>query len=678
MSQPPRIPAWAASPGLLFLLFREALLPGYDMRALPGPDVRAVLTWGQKGTGWAGRAMAKARRLPIITLEDGFLRSVGLGEQGAASLSLIADDLGTHYDASRPSRLETLIATAPDWCNAAVHARARALLDRLVETGLSKTNRGGPLDRSVLEPRRRVLVVDQTRGDAAVSASPPDAVARMMAAVRAAEPTSQIIVKRHPAVAAGLKAGCILDADLYGLTVIDADVRPADLLAEVEAVFTVSSGLGFEALWRGLPVHCFGTPFYAGWGLTIDAAPVPSRGNSRTIEALAAAALIRLPAYVDPVTGDPCQVEQAVERLLSLHRRAEGLSGYWAGVGFSPAKRAPVRRLLNAPGARLDIFDDPKAAAEAARARDGRLVWWAGKETPAILDAAAGFDGPTVRMEDGFLRSRGLGSDFVGALSAALDDQGIYYDPTGPSRLETLIQTGAPTPADLDRAEALRARIVQAGLSKYNLAGAAPTDWPTDRERLLVVGQVENDRSILLGCETIRTNAALIAAARAARPDAFLIWRAHPDVTTGNRPGAVSPEDLKAVDAVADDLGIAACLDACDTVATMTSLAGFEALMRGKPVLTFGRPFYAGWGLSEDALTIPRRTARPSLAALIHAALIAYPLYVTPEGWPCEAEDLVERLTAEAVSAARIRPSGISRWLTGFTASLDRRPPPAY
>ena len=60
-------------------------------------------------------------------------------------------------------------------------------------------------------------------------------------------------------------------------------------------------------------------------------------------------------------------------------------------------------------------------------------------------------------MEDGFIRSRGLGSDFVGALSVTLDDLGVYYDATRPSRLEALIEQGGFSPALLARAARLRA-----------------------------------------------------------------------------------------------------------------------------------------------------------------------------------------------------------------------------
>jgi capsular polysaccharide export protein len=660
--------------------FLDVFLADYDLRRLPGDEVQAVLGWGMKPTAAAGRRWAERNGRPYVALEDGFLRSVGIGEAGATSLSLIVDDLGVYYDATRPSRLEQLIRTADDWCNAATIARARGLIDRIVASGVSKTNMGGPLDPGLLKPGRRVLIVDQTFGDASIACGLATAQSfdDMIAAARRDEPDAQLIVKRHPAVAAGRKRGCV--TDLAGVTLVDTDVRPAELLAAVDAVYCVTSALGFEALLRGLPVRCFGAPFYSGWGLTTDAVQTGRRGVLRSIEQVAAAALIAYSRYVDPVTGDRCEAEQALERLIALRDRADRLAGSWSAVGFAPAKRPPVRRLLNSPKASMRYFMSPSRAAAHATATNGRLIWWAGKESEATRQAAADFDGPTVRMEDGFIRSRGLGSDFVGALSVALDDQGVYYDPSRPSRLETLIETSDLSPAQLARAAALRTRVVDAGLSKYNLRGQAPTDWPVDRDILLVVGQVENDKSILLGCAPdLNTNSALVEAARRDHPDAFLIYRNHPDVLAGNRPGRLDAGAMASVDAVGDGLDIVDCLNACRRVATLTSLTGFEALMRGKAVSVYGRPFYAGWGLTDDRLTFERRSRRAGVDHLVHAALIAYPLYVTPEGWPCEAEDLVDRLIAARDQPTPKAPRGqVQRWAAGIIASLDRRPPPSY
>ncbi|WP_374275478.1 capsular polysaccharide biosynthesis protein [Brevundimonas sp.] len=674
--------AWVCAPGVRRIPNLAAFLPDHELVPAPRADVAAVIGWGLKPSGALGRRWATKRGLPFTALEDGFLRSVGLGETGATSLGIVVDDLGVYYDATRPSRLEDLIRTAPDWCDAALAGRARALLDRLVETGLSKTNLGAPVDPALIEDRPRVLVVDQTWGDASIrhGLATEQTFAEMLAGVRAAHPDAQILVKRHPAVAAGKKRGCIPANALDGVTLIDTDVAPASLLSEVQAVHVVTSGLGFEALWRGLPVTCWGAPFYAGWGLTQDRVAVGRRGQPRTIEQLAAAALIRYARYVDPVNGNAIEVEQAVERLVALRDRARRLSGLHACVGFAPAKRPPVRRLLNSPLGQVRYFGSTVAARGAAEVENGRVVAWASRAGEGVADIMAGSSAPLIRMEDGFIRSRGLGSDFFGALSVALDDQGVYYDPSSPSRLETLLATH-PFPDDLKaRARRLRERIVSAGLSKYNLPpGATGAAWPADRRRILIVGQVENDQSILKGCADIRSNSALVQAVRAEHPDAFLICKTHPDVVAGNRPGRLDDSARALVDAQADDLDIVQALDASDALATLTSLSGFEALLRGKPVMTWGRPFYAGWGLTEDRLDFPRRGRTMELDSLVAAALILYPVYVAPNGFPCEAEDLVEALIAARDAPPPAAPRGqVQRWWKGVRASLDRTPPPAY
>ena len=63
----------------------------------------------------------------------------------------------------------------------------------------------------------------------------------------------------------------------------------------------------------------------------------------------------------------------------------------------------------------------------------------------------------------------------------------------------------------------------------------------------------------------------------------------------------------------------------------MTSLTGFDALLRGKKVVTYGQPFYAGWGLTEDraknATAFERRQRRLTLDELVAGALLHYPIY---------------------------------------------------
>jgi len=93
---------------------------------------------------------------------------------------------------------------------------------------------------------------------------------------------------------------------------------------------------------------------------------------------------------------------------------------------------------------------------------------------------------------------------------------------------------------------------------------------------------------------------------------------------------------------------MAALLETVDAVHVITSLTGFEALMRGREVICHGTPFYAGWGLTRDLGAVPERRGRQlSLDELVAGVLILYPRYLDPvTGLPCPPETLIERMTS--------------------------------
>ena len=224
----------------------------------------------------------------------------------------------------------------------------------------------------------------------------------------------------------------------------------------------------------------------------------------------------------------------------------------------------------------------------------------------------------------------GLGADLVRPLSWVVDGQGLYYDATRPSALETLLQTTAFDDALRARARALRQRLVAGGVSKYNVGRGGWTPPPDGRPVVLVPGQVETDASIALGAPGLRGNLALLAAVRAARPDAHLVYKPHPDVMARLREGGGSPQAFaRLCDEVVGEVPITALLPQVDEVHVLTSLAGFEALLRGRRVVAWGLPFYAGWGLTEDRLSLPRRQRRLTLDELVAGVLLLYPTYVS-------------------------------------------------
>ena len=164
------------------------------------------------------------------------------------------------------------------------------------------------------------------------------------------------------------------------------------------------------------------------------------------------------------------------------------------------------------------------------------------------------------------------------------------------------------------------------GLTKYNVGQRALSrdNWPSDRRVLLVPGQVEDDASVRRGGCGIRGNLELLREVRRRNPEAFIIYKQHPDVEVKNRKGRIDDaEALRVADEVVRDVRMDALLAVVDEVHTLTSLTGFEALLRGVKVCAYGGPFYAGWGLTEDCATerafLARRTARLTLDELAAA-----------------------------------------------------------
>jgi capsular polysaccharide export protein len=232
-------------------------------------------------------------------------------------------------------------------------------------------------------------------------------------------------------------------------------------------------------------------------------------------------------------------------------------------------------------------------------------------------------------------------------VSLVFDETGIYCDPDRPGDLERLLRETCFDATVLERARRLIARLVAAGVTKYNLGGHGPSGiaWPPHRRRILVPGQVEDDLSVRRGGGDIRGNLALLARVRAANPDAFIVYKPHPDVVAGHRRGAISARELlRHADAIACAPPIAGLLAEIDELHTLTSLSGFEALLRGVRVTVYGRPFYAGWGLTTDLVSIDRGR-RLSLPELVAGALILYPSYLDPmTRLPCAPEIIIDRL----------------------------------
>jgi capsular polysaccharide export protein len=390
-------------------------------------------------------------------------------------------------------------------------------------------------------------------------------------------------------------------------------------IEEADHVYTVSAIEGVHALLGETPLHVFGAPYYAGWGLTNDSLHFAERTARPTLLQFFSVIFLKLARYLDPLTHgvgtlesllDNIELQRDVSRRYRTHSRV-------AALHFQRWKRPFALPFLSAAACTLRWTHTP----ESLDINECAVLWGARSPSPLRPDA------DILRMEDGFIHSGGLGSDMSPPCSQVLDSCGIYFDATRPNDLTNLLNGSQFGDEELARAAALRQQIISLGLTKYNLGRQRPT-WraPAGKCVILVPGQVADDASIRLGTRTITTFDTLLREIRKSRPDAWVVYKPHPDVLSGNRRGLVDIENY--ADIVDTSSDIISLIENADEVHTLSSLSGFEALLRGKKVVTYGLPFYAGWGLTQDMLaSIPWRKRRLTLDMLTAGVLLRYPLY---------------------------------------------------
>ena len=551
--------------------------------------------------------------------------------------------------------------------------------------------------------KQHILLIDQVVGDASIIGAGADKrqFKKMLKNACRAHPNAHIWIKAHPAANTGYLTSLKRPRNVR---VLQRAVNPIALLKQVSDVYTVSSHMGFEALMLRKNVHCFGVNWYSGWGLTDDSgaprrllktvqrrrqalaisfqtnsndnsvAPTLTQVDKRkiavsaTLETLFYSAYIDYSHYVDPATKQACDIETAIAWLLTNRHWQQRLAGNLTVYEFSRWKLPFVKAFIELP--RTSLFIKPKPRLKnvlhphhfRVDYSQPLLVWGLAKrqQLQHKLDKLALADRPAIYcMEDGFIRSNGLGATLLAPLSVVIDRQGIYYDATRPSDLEVLLRNcEGLTAAQSERVRTLQDKLLTQRVSKYNVgtrvdnvashATDNSTSWlqaalVTSKRRLLIVGQVEDDLSVQHCGSQIETNSGLIKRVRQDNPEAYLIYKPHPDVEASLRAGQVKPEHLQDVQAVAYDTAMPDCLAHVDEVHTISSLTGFEALLRDLKVVCYGLPFYAGWGLTVDIDThlspkadyLLRRQRHTSLTLeqLLYSTLIDYPLYRLPAGY---------------------------------------------
>lgn len=652
----------------------SAFLPEYHLTANKA-QADCVIGWGLRPSTAKARAFAQQKNLPFIALEDGFLRSVGLGVEGYPPFSMVYDDVGIYYDTTSPSRLEQLILACH--LNTEQAEQAKQAMAQILQYQLSKYNHAPIFDKEIFtknseNPTACVLVIDQTFGDMAVKYGQASEVhfREMLDCAIKENPQAEIWVKTHPDVISGKKKGYLTDLHLYQhkVKLFAEDVNPISLLQAVEKVYCVTSQMGFEALLCGKKVVTFGVPWYAGWGITDDRHPavealkLDQRRKHKTLLELFYAAYFQYSRYINPNSGEAGTIFDVIDYLHKAKLLNERLSGNLYCVGMSLWKQAVIKPFFNLPSCKLHFIRSQKKLENRPLVADSKLLVW-GKGNTELVEFAKRKNLPILRMEDGFIRSVGLGSNLVAPLSLVVDDLGIYFNAQKTSRLEQILQTQSFSAQDLQTAQELQNYLVASHISKYNVGNYSFKLNSQGKTSILITGQVEDDASIQTGSPVFHTNLDLLKKVRELNLNAYIIYKPHPDVVSGNRRGAIPhAQAVKFADEIVETANVLDCILQVDEVHTMTSLAGFEALLRGKKVYCYGIPFYAGWGLTVDFLPIERRTRKLNLLELVSAVLVYYPLYVDPNSRiPIDAKQAIhilqmqkEKLTYDGIKRSWI------------------------
>ncbi|MFK0163336.1 capsular biosynthesis protein [Rhizobium sp. NPDC090279] len=296
------------------------------LASILSPDIGGIVSWGGRAPAKIAGRIARFRRLRHWHLEDGFLRSTGLGKAGAIPLSIVIDDLGLPVDAGQPSRLERLIEGAGE-----TREQGGAIREQIVLNKLSKYNhlphRQPNIERTA---KRRILLVDQVVGDISVGRALGSKASFETMLADGLASDAQCLIRTHPDVMAGIRKGYLTDGASKGNAILVGDeVSVASILEVVDEVWTVSSQFGFDALLRGIPVRCYAAPFYAGWGVTEDrfgvytkAALAGRRTKLRTVDQIAAAAFSLYPTYRDPADWREIDVFRAIELIVAQQKAA--------------------------------------------------------------------------------------------------------------------------------------------------------------------------------------------------------------------------------------------------------------------------------------------------------------------------------------------------------------------
>ncbi|EDP7128186.1 capsular polysaccharide biosynthesis protein [Campylobacter jejuni] len=601
--------------------------------------------WGRKKSGLKAMNLAKKYKAKFILLEDGFIRSLSLGVENSPSFSMVKDDIGIYYDATMPSKLENLLNTY-EFKDEEIK-QAKKAIELIKKYKISKYNNNLDIpDDYFQKDEKRVLIITQTANDTSLEfglAKDFKTLDMIKDAIKE-NPKSKIYIKIHPDVLSGKKQS---DLDINSLPkeciLITENFNPIALLEFFDKVYTKTSGMGFEALMQECECICYGMPFYAGWGLTKDKLECKRRMQKRSLEEVFYAAYILYSEYFNPYLNQKSNIFDTIQTLAKYKDIEKVNSNRLFMLGFTLWKRHFIKPFFNAKDNEIIFLNSLKSLVRYKLKEDDKFFIWGKKYDENTLknlllvkakeQNLTNFSPKVSLVEDGFIRSISLGSDLTRPFSLIVDDKGLYIDPNKASKLEELLQNEIFDENMLNRAKNIIKILLENRFSKYN--GLKHENLKINakigQKIILIPAQVEDDASMILGGFGLST-LDLLKEVRSKNQDAYIIFKPHPDVLSGNRVGLKDETRiLEFCDEIVKDCSIDSAIKIADEIHTITSTSGFDALLRAKKVFTYGMPFYAGWGLTKDKHRCERRTRKLSLEELVAGALITYPRYINPK-----------------------------------------------
>jgi Capsule polysaccharide export protein len=272
-----------------------------------------------------------------------------------------------------------------------------------------------------------------------------------------------------------------------------------------------------------------------------------------------------------------------------------------------------------------------------------------------VINTAYFYDLPLVFVEMNFFAAFSTYFDKTSApaerrsLGFIIDDMGSYFDARQPSRIETTLNNNdfSLTADERIRAANLIDMIKSRRLTKYNkYVPSVPSPATIEEDAVVVIDQKRGDASIDFARADNRTFDRMLQAAITENPGKKIYLKAHPD---NLHRGAESQSSLThpRVEILADEIAAPDLLDMAGKVYVVSSQMGFEALLRGKQVITFGLPFYAGWGLTDDRCSVPRRRTKRTVEDLFFVTCIKQSVYINPRtGKLIEMEEMFDLIEA--------------------------------